>query len=219
MYICVCLCLCLWIFSNSHFTNFRQAPSRSLHSRRINAIQSGQSFTRSFSDIKANGILLNRSKPTECSLRMHVNLGWIPSCFFRARQMQRLVCCCIFGCSMLHETVFVTDSYKKNFYCSGFFPFGFEFKLFDPVFISSRLQKPSIHHRVSVRVYVIESLYLCLQTRKFTTFSSTDDLSPVVCVFNCGVRANRTWNLVWFFVFGCHWLQGWKFSVPYYTAG
>lgn len=136
----------------------RRCRQRSLHSRRIKAIH-----TASRSDIKANGILLNRSKPTECSLRMHVNLGWIPSCIYFAlsKCIPFLVCCCIFRLLEPFLLPF-SNKKKKNLYCSGFFSIRFRIQTIQScvcVFISSHLQKPSIHH-VAVYMFVFENVFV-----------------------------------------------------------
>lgn len=135
---------------------------RSLHSRRIKAIQ-----TASRSDIKANGILLNCSKPTECSLRMHVNLGWIPSCIY----FMLGKCIPFFGL-LLHFSAalcygpfllpFFYNKKKENLYCSGFFPFAFELKPFDPVCVCSYLPicRSPLSIMLAVYIFVYESVFV-----------------------------------------------------------
>ena len=88
---------------------------------------------------------IGRSKPTKCSLRMHVNLGWIPSCFFRASTNATSVRCFVVAahfrlCSTLHGYRFCYRVvYKKQFGLFGvFFHSFFQCKPFDPVFISFR---------------------------------------------------------------------------------
>lgn len=148
-------------------------------------------------------------KPTECSLRMHVNLGWIPSSScIRAYFIATATFCFVVAFSVCYGSVFFhfhRFSYE-NYFVRGFFHSDSE--LFDSYSIFPFTEALFASMCVCVFVYLIAYACdcVCLQTPKIHCFF-VDWWSRCCAVYVPTVHTSISKNFSFGFCFGCHWLH------------